>query len=171
MRWYTHCCTDADPCILSASNRAKQITAMFSLRPMTIDDYDAVMTLMQQTPGISLRDADSRENIARYLARNPGHSLVALSGEDIVGCIMSGHDGRRGYLQHLLVHPGHRKLGIANALVERCLAALQEIGIHKSHIDVLRKNEIGAAYWRSQGWQLRTDIDRYSFISSDNQNI
>jgi ribosomal protein S18 acetylase RimI-like enzyme len=147
------------------------ITAMFSLRTMTIDDYDAVMTLMQQTPGISLRDADSRENIARYLQRNPGHSFVALSGGDIVGCLMSGHDGRRGYLQHLLVHPEHRRLGIANALVERCLATLQAIGIHKSHIDVLKGNEDGAAYWRSQGWQLRTDIERYSFITSDNKNI
>lgn len=146
-------------------------TYMYTIRTMTKHDYDTVMALMQQTPGISLRDADSRTNIARYLERNPGHSFVALSDAEIVGCIMSGHDGRRGYLQHLLVHPQHRGLGIASTLVEHCLAALEKIGIYKSHIDVLKGNEEGAAYWRSRGWQLRTDIDRYSFIRSDNQNI
>ena len=144
---------------------------MYSIRTMNIDDYDAVIKLMQQTPGISLRDADSQLNTARYLERNPGHSFVALSDQNIVGCIMSGHDGRRGYVQHLVVHADYRKQGIAGTLLRRCLAALAEIGIHKSHIDVLKDNLSGAAYWRNQGWQLRSDIDRYSFICSDNDNI
>ena len=92
---------------------------MFSIRVMTLDDYDAVMEMMRSTPGISLRDADSRESTARYLARNPGMSFVAEAEGVLCGCVMCGHDGRRGYLQHLLVLPEYRRQGIANALVER----------------------------------------------------
>lgn len=138
---------------------------------MSIADYDLVIELMKQTPGVTFRDADSRENTARYLERNPNLSFVAIAGSELVGCIMSGHDGRRGYLQHLLVLPTFRGQGIASALVNHCLAALEAMGIKKSHIDVLKTNEFGAAYWTHMGWQLRTDILRYSFVSSGSANV
>ncbi|AWY39624.1 GNAT family N-acetyltransferase [Pseudomonas putida] len=143
---------------------------MFTLRIMTLDDYEAVIALMQSTAGISLRDADSREATARYLQRNPDMSFVAQIDGALCGCVMCGHDGRRGYLQHLLVLPAQRRQGIAQALVERCLAALEQQGILKCHLDVFKTNVAAARYWQGQGWQLRTDIDRYSFIRSGNAN-
>ena len=79
---------------------------MPTLRTMTPADYDAVLALMQNTPGISLRDADSREATERYLVRNPGLSFVAEAEGRLIACVMCGHDGRRGYLQHLLVQIG-----------------------------------------------------------------
>jgi len=144
---------------------------MFCIRTMTIDDYEEVIALMKRTPGVTFRDADSRENTARYLLRNPGLSFIAISEGNVVGCIMSGHDGRRGYLQHLVVQLEHRRQGIANALVESCLSALEKLGIKKSHIDVLSENEAGISYWESQGWKLRTDIRRYSFVRSGGKNV
>lgn len=143
---------------------------MFNIRVMTLDDYDAVIALMSHTPGISLRDADSREATSRYLQRNPGMSFVAQVDGTLSGCVMCGHDGRRGYLQHLLVLPAYRRQGIAHGLVEHCLAALEQQGIVKCHLDVFKTNEAAGHYWRSQGWQLREDIDRYSFIRSGNGN-
>ncbi|HEY4319076.1 MAG TPA: GNAT family N-acetyltransferase [Herbaspirillum sp.] len=143
---------------------------MLCIRPMTIEDYDLVFKLLKKAPGITFRDADSRENTARYLVRNPGFSFVALDESRITGCIMAGHDGRRGYLQHLMVDGERRHEGIASALLERCLAALEANGIFKFHIDVLADNEEGAAYWESRGWQLRSDIKRYSFIGKGGNN-
>lgn len=143
---------------------------MYSIRPLSLADYDALIELMRTTPGVTLRDADSREATGRYLERNPGLSFVAEIDAHIVGCLMSGHDGRRGYLQHLVVGAEHRRQGIATALVERCLAALAEVGIHKCHLDVLQTNQSGAAFWEKRGWQLRTDIRRYSFIHSGSAN-
>ncbi|MGG1947267.1 GNAT family N-acetyltransferase [Trinickia sp. NRRL B-1857] len=137
---------------------------------MTIEDYDAVIELMKRTPGVTFRDADSRAATQRYLERNPGLSLVATVGDGIVGCLMSGHDGRRGYLQHLVVEPAHRRKGIANALVTTCLDELESLGIVKSHVDVLKSNRLAHSYWKSQGWALRADIDRYSFIRGGNSN-
>ena len=140
------------------------MTFMFSIRPMSMDDYDSVIVLMKSTPGVTFRDADSRENTAKYLQRNPDLSFVALIDSQLVGCIMSGHDGRRGYLQHLVVQREHRRKGIANALVESCLSALESQGIRKFHIDILNENATGIAYWESQGWKLRSDIKRYSLV-------
>ena len=143
---------------------------MINFRVMTMDDYDAVLALMSNTPGISLRDADSRESTARYLERNPGMSFVAETDSGLCGCVMCGHDGRRGYLQHLLVLPDYRRQGIANTLVQRCLCALEALGIGKCHLDVIKTNDAAARYWRNQGWQLRQDIDRYSFTRPGNEN-
>lgn len=140
-----------------------QAESMISIRTMTIADYQVVMHLMQNTPGVSLRDADSREATARYLERNPGLSFIAEDGPVICGCVMCGHDGRRGYLQHLLVIPEYRHQGIASRLVSHCIEGLESLGIRKCHLDVLTSNEAAAAYWTSQGWQLRRDIERYSF--------
>ena len=125
---------------------------------------------MGDTPGISLRDADSRESTERYLLRNPGLSFVAEDDSRICACVMSGHDGRRGYLQHLLVLPEYRRQGIGQTLVARCLAGLEALGIHKCHIDVLKTNPAAAIYWANQGWQLRGDIDRFSFTRPGNEN-
>ncbi len=149
----------------------QRLPFVYSIRTMMIDDYDSVIGMMKQTPGVTFRDADSRESTAMYLDRNPELSFVAIAEKKLVGCIMSGHDGRRGYLQHLVVHSEFRRHGIANSLVERCLTALEKLGIRKSHIDVLKSNDTGAAYWESQGWKLRTDIHRYSFVQSGGNNV
>ena len=143
---------------------------MHTIRTMTPSDYAAVLALMQATPGISLREADSREATERYLARNPGLSFVVEHEGRLIGCVMCGHDGRRGYLQHLLVLPAHRRQGIAQALTQRCLNALEALGIYKCHLDVFKSNTPAAQYWQGQGWQLRTDIDRYSFTRPGNEN-
>ncbi len=135
-----------------------------------IERYDEWLALMKRTPGVTVRDADSRSAMARYLERNPGLSFVAEVDGKIVGCALCGHDGRRGYLQHVIVTPEHRRRGIANALVTRCLDELEKIGILKTHIDVFVTNEVGNAYWRRRGWRLRDDILRYSYIRSKSEN-
>ncbi|HEY4363645.1 MAG TPA: GNAT family N-acetyltransferase [Bryobacteraceae bacterium] len=138
---------------------------------MTMADYDAMYALLSATPGIGLRLADSHEGIERYLARNPGLSFVARSEGRIVGCVMSGHDGRRGYLQHLAVDPAFRLQGIGRALIERCLERLQAEGIEKTHLDILAGNFPAHRYWTKLGWKKRDDIVRYSFTKSDLDNL
>lgn len=140
------------------------------IREMTIEDYDSLMALWRSTPGVSFRDADSREGTARYLARNPGMSFVAVVEGAIVGCVMSGHDGRRGYLQHLVVSEACRDQGLGEQLFIACLDALQAVGIAKAHIFVFRTNNLANRFWARKGWQLREDINMYSWNSSDSAN-
>jgi ribosomal protein S18 acetylase RimI-like enzyme len=137
---------------------------------MTIDDYDEWIRLLRGTSGVTIREADSREAIARYLEHNPGMSFVAQHEGRIIGCIMSGHDGRRGYLQHLVVHRDFRGRGTGRALVEKCLGKLELIGIMKSHVDVLVSNSEAARFWERIGWKKRNDIYRYSIIRNSSKN-
>jgi N-acetylglutamate synthase len=134
------------------------------IREMTMEDYDVVIGLLAATRGVRLREADSRDATARYLERNPGLSFVALVDGRIVGCVMCGHDGRRGYLQHLAVSQHDRRRGVGSALVEACLVKLERLGILKTHIDVLVENQQAHDFWRGHGWQRRDDILRYSFL-------
>ena len=144
---------------------------MAMIREMTVEDFDRVIALMRQTPGVTVRDADSSEMVACYLNRNPGLSFVAERADKLVGCVMAGHDGRRGYLQHLIVAPAHRNGGLARRLVNASLDRLQAEGISKSHIDVLTTNEAAMAFWEKIGWRRRTDIVRYSFIRDGGENV
>lgn len=138
---------------------------------MELNDYDSVIALWQNAEGVKIRDADLIEGITKYLIRNPDLSFVAEQDGIIVGTIMAGHDGKRGYVQHLAVSNHHRKQGIATELVSLCLSALKSEGILKSHIHILSNNDSAKSYWLHRGWQKRDDIEVYSFINSDNPNI
>ena len=139
-------------------------------RCMQTGDYDAVMSLWRSCEGLLLRDADSRTGIERYLERNPGLSFVAVDGATIVGSIMAGHDGKRGYIQHLAVADELRRRGIGSRLLQLCLEALKTQGIAKAHVHVLKDNPDGHRYWTGRGWIERADTQLYSFINGDNEN-
>ncbi len=143
---------------------------MIRIIEMTVEHYDGVLDLLRRTPGVAVRDADSREATRRYLERNPSLSFVAMEDGRIIGCAMCGHDGRRGYLQHVIVEPALRGRGIAHQMVTRCLEGLEAIGICKTHIDVFRTNGLANAYWTRRGWKRRDDIYRYSYNRSKNDN-
>jgi ribosomal protein S18 acetylase RimI-like enzyme len=135
---------------------------------LTLDDYEAFLALIRRIPEMRLREADSREAIGRYLARNSGLSFAAWDGDELVGFALCGHDGRRGYMQHVAVDPRHRGQGIARQMVTRCLDGLAALGIMKTHMDVYGTNDYANAYWQRCGWQRRDDVYRYSLNRSTN---
>lgn len=140
------------------------------IRPMTPEDIPAALRLWQACDGISLRDADSPPALVRYLARNPGCSFVAVAGGELVGTVLAGHDGRRGYLHHAAVAAGRRRHGIGRGLVDRSLAALRAEGIGKVHLFVAGGNAVGAEFWNRLGWRERPDLTLMSVVVGDSAN-
>ncbi len=130
----------------------------FDVREFTMDDYDSAVALWSSTEGIGLSQADERQNIARYLSRNPGQSFVATADGGLVGAVLAGNDGRRGFLNHLAVAPAWRHRGVGRALVKRSLDALASQGMRKCHIFVLAANEEGKRFWSRLGWEERTTL-------------
>jgi N-acetylglutamate synthase len=132
------------------------------LRNMGSSDYPAVRLLWEACPGIGLGESDSREGIERYLERNPGLCFVAVesgaSGERIIGAVLCGHDGRRGFLHHLAVDPDHRRRGIGSSLAGSCIRALRTAGIEKCNLVVFRTNGPGIRFWSREGWAERADL-------------
>ncbi len=129
------------------------------IRIMNIDDYDAVYALWLSCAGMGLNNLDdSREGIEKFLKRNPDTCFVAEIDGLIVGVILAGNDGRRGYIHHTAVNPHFRNQGIAKALVERALKALENCGINKVALVVFERNESGNAFWEKMGFTAREDL-------------
>ena len=128
------------------------------VREMNVDDLEAAIRLWRDTPGMGLSSADSAENLASFLQRNPGLSFAAFDQARLVGTALCGQDGRRGFIYHLAVDAACRRGGIGSRLVECCVGGLKAAGIEKCHIMVLAGNLHGLAFWQKMGWSQRGDI-------------
>ena len=129
------------------------------IRLMTIDDYEKIYELWMSCEGMGLNNLDdSKEGIERFLNRNPDTCFVAEVEDTIVGVIIAGNDGRRGYIYHTAVKPQYRQQGIAKSLVETAMAALQRIGINKAALVVFERNESGNDFWEKMGFTVRDDL-------------
>ncbi|ELP6741343.1 GNAT family N-acetyltransferase [Vibrio vulnificus] len=144
---------------------------MVEIREMNIADYDDVIKLWGQTEGMSLRDADSKESINNYLIRNPNLSFVAVSGNEIVGAVLVGTDGRRGYLQHLAISTNFRGKNLGRDLVSQAISALADVGVPKTHLFVYNENVNAQQFYEKLGWFPRDEVRMYSYNSSSNNNV
>ncbi|WP_332249106.1 GNAT family N-acetyltransferase [Paenibacillus zanthoxyli] len=136
---------------------------MMIYREMTKEDYDAAYGLWENTAGMGLSAADSRDEIIRFLERNRGLSHVCIAPDGgIAGTALCGHDGRRGFLYHVAVGGQYRGKGIGRELVTRCLDRLRSEGIAKCHLMVIGSNAGGQRFWSGIGWELRDSILLYS---------
>lgn len=130
-----------------------------NIRLMTTDDYGAVYALWLSCKGMGLNNIDDSEaGIEKFLRRNPDTCFVAEENSAIVGVILAGNDGRRGYIHHTAVNPEYRGRGIGSALVEYALKALKQCGISKVALVAFARNEIGNAFWERMGFTLREDL-------------
>jgi putative acetyltransferase len=129
------------------------------IREMSIDDYEEVFNLWSITEGIGLNDSDTRDNIEVFLQRNAGLSVVAESDDGkIVGALLCGHDGRRGYFHHLAVSSVFRGNGVGKSLVIECLQKLKAAGIPKCHLFAFTDNIAGIGFWRHFGFNGRDNL-------------
>ncbi|HOG01271.1 MAG: Acetyltransferase YpeA [Firmicutes bacterium ADurb.Bin248] len=132
---------------------------MTLIRKMTARDYGAVYDLWLSCKGMGLNNIDdSRDGIESFLARNPDTCFVAEEDEKLVGVILAGNDGRRGYIYHTAVDPTLRRRGIASKLVDAALRALRELGIAKVALVVFERNAAGNEFWESVGFTVRNDL-------------
>ena len=116
------------------------------IRKMEISDYKSVYNLWLSCKGMGLNDVDDSENgISRFLERNPETCFVAVDNDEIIGVILCGNDGRRGYIYHTAVKPSERNIGIGTKLVDEAMKAFE-------------KNETGNAFWEKKGFILREDL-------------
>lgn len=132
------------------------------IRSMKIEDYDEIFSMWQITSKRALCEADSRDNIERYLLRNEGMSQVAVENGRIIGTVLAGHDGRRGFIHHMAVLPEYRRKHIGNALATEAIKKIAEDGIDKTHIFCYQDNLTGQGFWSSLGFKKRGDLFVYS---------
>ncbi len=132
---------------------------MLKIRLLSIEDYAELYSLWKSVPGIGLNSFDDTlEGISKFLLRNPSTCFAAECDNKIVGAIMAGHDGRRGYIYHTAVLPEYQRQGIGHRLVEAAMKALDEEGICKAALVVFKRNNQGNEFWERMGFTSRDDL-------------
>jgi putative acetyltransferase len=131
----------------------------FTIRPMLMSDFPLVTDLWKNTEGVGLNEADTEPAIARYLEHNKEMSCVAATDAGtIIGAVLCGHDGRRGYLHHLAVAPDSRRHGVARAMLAHCFKSLAAEKIARCNIFLFTENKAGEQFWRHNAWTGRVDL-------------
>ena len=137
------------------------------LLPMLPSDYDEVRALWMTIRGFGIRVLDdSREEIERFIARNPTTSVVARLNGRVVGSILCGSDGRQGSLYHVCVAKDCRRQGIGTAMVAYCMHRLKEMGVNKVALIAFKSNSAGNAFWKTIGWTC-SDVNYYEFVLNE----
>ena len=138
--------------------------AVVQILPMTEADYDDVRALWMTIRGFGIRALDdSREDIVRFIRRNPTTSVVAKADGRVIGSILCGSDGRQGALYHVCVAEEFRRQGIGTRMVGYCMQQLKELGINKVGLIAFTKNGGGNAFWKQIGWK-KVDVNYYEFV-------
>ena len=136
--------------------------------PMRPEDYDQVRALWLTIRGFGIRAMDdSREDIERFILRNPTTSVVARDGDRIIGTILCGSDGRQGALYHVCVAREYRRRGIGPHMVGFCMHQLKAMGINKVALIAFTVNDAGNAFWKQIGWTRRPDVNYYEFVLNE----
>ena len=126
------------------------------IRIMTVDDYVGLYALWTFCKGMGLSDVDdSAEGIERYLRRNPSTCFVAVEAGEIVGCIMAGHDGRRGYIYHTAVKPECRGQGIGKEMMEDIHALAKAFRCTDLQLGVYPQNDGAVSFYQKCGFTIQ----------------
>lgn len=142
-------------------------TQEIRILPMREEDYDAVRALWMTIRGFGIRALDdSREDVVRFIRRNPTTSVVAEADGRIIGSILCGSDGRQGALYHVCVAREYRRRGIGTRMVGYCMEQLRQMGINKVSLIAFSNNDAGNAFWRQIGWKS-SDVNYYEFVLNE----
>ena len=137
-------------------------------REMTIDDFEKVHALWLSIHGFGIRSIDdSREGVEAFLNRNPGFSVVAEEGGQIVGSILCGHDGRTACFYHVCVREDKRRQGIGKDMTVWCMRKLNQAHVNKISLVAFKDNSIGNSFWQQEGWKEREDYNVYDFYLNE----
>ena len=137
------------------------------ITPMIPEDYDEVHALWLTIRGFGIRALDdSREDVTRFIRRNPTTSVVARLDGKVIGSILCGSDGRQGSLYHVCVASEYRRQGIGTRMVGACMQALRDMGINKVGLIAFTRNDAGNAFWQQIGWK-RSDVNYYEFLLNE----
>src|ERR1700675_3432235 len=124
-----------------------------AVRPFVESDIEQALRLWSGIEGLGLTESDNREAIESFLRRNPGFSAVTvLASGEIIGTVLCGHNGRAGFLYHLVVVPAYRRRGIGTQMVEFCFAKLADAKIPRCNVFVYTANDSSNQFWLGSGW-------------------
>jgi ribosomal protein S18 acetylase RimI-like enzyme len=122
-----------------------------AVRPYRRDDAEALVSLWTLC-GLTRPWNDPLRDIERKISVDPDGLLVLADGSQLIGAVMVGYDGHRGWINYLAVHPEHRRRGWGRALMIAAEERLSELGCPKVNLQVRASNQDAMAFYRAFGY-------------------
>jgi ribosomal protein S18 acetylase RimI-like enzyme len=136
------------------------------IRAFEPGDEAAVISLWTDC-GLVRPQNDPRKDIARKLRVNPEWFLVAEAGGRIIGAVMAGYEGHRGWINYLAVEPAHRRNGLGRALMAEAERVLRAAGCPKINLQVRPENKEVIAFYGAMGFSVEGAISLGKRLESD----
>ncbi|HUX20229.1 MAG TPA: GNAT family N-acetyltransferase [Spirochaetia bacterium] len=125
-------------------------------------DFDKAVSFWRHAQGMGTSGIETAEILTSFLRHNPSLSFKITDRDTIVGTILCGHDGRRGYVHHLAVESAYLTQNVGKTLIDRSLEGLNRLGIKKCHIFISASNKGGQEFWKSIDWSEQGDLTVFS---------
>jgi ribosomal protein S18 acetylase RimI-like enzyme len=105
--------------------------------------------------------------IEKKVAIDDGLFFVAIKGDVVVGTVMAGYDGHRGWIYSVAVSPSHRREGVGSRLVSFAERALTAQGCLKINLQIMDGNESVAAFYSSLGFTIEKRVSMGKRINTN----
>jgi ribosomal protein S18 acetylase RimI-like enzyme len=133
--------------------------AMTTIKPLTPKDYPTLITLWEKSSlPYKPKGRDSKEAITHQMKENPELFLGAFHNTKLIGCVIATFDGRKGWINRLVVDPQHRKKGIATQLIKAAETALKQKGAAVIGVLIYNNNEPSLHLFQKMGYTTDKDI-------------
>ncbi len=93
-------------------------------------------------------------DIDRKLARDGDNLLVLEEDNQLIGSVMVGYEGHRGWVNYLAVHPDHQRQGLGRLLMNEAERRLRDLGCAKVNLQVRASNETAREFYRQIGYTV-----------------
>ena len=137
------------------------------IETFSMESYDDIISIWRKT-GISVGSTDTKEEIKRILDKNPQLFLVGKIDQKIIGVVVGGFDGRRGYVHHLAVDPDYQKRGYGTMIMDELNLRFRKLGVHKVHLFIEKYNKEVVSFYQKLGWEIRDDLIMMSYVPDKN---
>lgn len=114
---------------------------------------------------------DPYRDIERKLARDPENLLVVEHDGNLVGSVMVGYEGHRGWVNYLAVNPGHRGQGLGRLLMERAEEILRGLGAAKLNLQVRSSNEAALGFYERLGYKQDEAVSMGKRLEADRTGL
>jgi ribosomal protein S18 acetylase RimI-like enzyme len=137
-----------------------------TIRLFELCDQPAVIELWQQC-NLMRPQNNPEKDIQRKLKTQPGLFLIAVAGDQIVGTVMAGYEGHRGWINYLAVAPAFQRRGIGRALMGEAQRLLVEAGCPKINLQIRSANQEVIEFYRAIGFSVDDVISMGKRLEQD----